>query len=194
VSEDAEWCGQCFAPLVTEPEPEPEPPTATAGEPRPTGKAFWPCPVCDGRNALEADACTTCGTPFAVLMRAQSESRPKVDPRDAVVRSLIFPGFGHHLLGRTMDGVARGVLFGISAGMAVMLAFSGLDSAVVLTVFALFVIEAAGVYAMSAYEARRLASGGDVLVPSRTLMWVLVGVILLSIVALTFAFVSVTGR
>lgn len=200
VSADADWCGQCFASL-REPEPQPEPasePVAATSAERasdsagPKAEAFWPCPVCEGRNPIDADACSTCGTPFATVMRAQTDPRPDVDPGGALLWSLVFPGLGHHKMGRTMDGLARAVLFTVSVGMAIMMVLGGLRNAVTLSVFSLFVLTALGVYGLSAQEARGLSRGGGLLVSSRALMWVLVGVILLSVGALTLAFVTAT--
>lgn len=198
MSADADWCGQCFAPLKG-PEPPPEPaaehaPAPSSGRASDGGdtkaEAFWPCPVCEGRNPIAADVCATCGTPFATVMREQADPRPRVDGGDALRWSLVFPGLGHHRMGRTMDGLARAVLFGVSAGMAVMMVLGGLRGAVTLSVFSLFVLAALAVYGLSAQETRRLLRGGGLLVSSRVLMWVLVGVIFLSVGALTLAFVT----
>jgi hypothetical protein len=60
--------------------------------------------------------------------------------------------------------------------------------------FLLLLVTGLAVYVLSAVEANRLAQGGDVLVPSRTLMWVLVGVIFLTIIILALAVVSATRR
>ena len=197
VAGDAAWCGQCFADLRQPAPPEAEPaaragpagsraaagPTGVASERRP---AFWPCPVCGGENPIDADACTTCGTPFAALMREEPE-RPTVDPRDALAWSLMFPGLGHRKLGFALDGLARGVLFGVAFAMALLVGFAGVRSGPTFGVFALFLLTALAVYVMSAFEAYRIAQGGTQLVSSRALLWVLVVVILASVVMLALA-------
>jgi ribosomal protein L40E len=198
---DAEWCGQCFASLreaPSPPMPDPPAPAATAtGEGaaetdeaarRPAG---WPCAVCGGRNPIESDVCATCGTPFATVMRTDPARRP-VDPQEAVRWSLIFPGLGHRLVGRSMDGLARGALFAISMAMAVLLAFAGSASAATTGVLLLFVFAGLAVYAGSAVEAGRLARGGELIVGSRFLMWILVGMTFLSVGALALAVVGAT--
>lgn len=201
---DATWCGQCYAP-VAEPEPEPElvpapPPPATAAPPRPAAEApvasaepWWPCTVCGGRNPLEADACTTCGTPFAAVMRDEPVREP-VEPRDAVVRSLLFPGLGHRALGYPTEGVARGALFVVSLGMAIMTGLAGSGTGAATAVCWLFVLTAIGTYVLSAVEADRLARGGGVFVAGRVLMWVVVGEVFLAIIVLAISIVSATRR
>ena len=197
VSVTAAWCGQCLARLEA-PEPTPAP-AAAAGGPLTTPAAgaprapFWPCPVCGAENPIELDACETCGTPFAHVMRSEPD-RPKVEPRDALVRSLIFPGLGHQLVGRGMDGMARGVLFALTFGIAILLGLSAGGSAAVAASFALFVLAGVGVYAMSAVEAYRLAEGEDLLVQTQVLVWVLLGVVFLGIGLLAFGVVTATRR
>lgn len=149
--------------------------------------------MCGGRNPIDADTCETCGTPFAALMRDEPERRD-VSPKDAVAWSLLFPGLGHRAVGRTPDGVARGIVFALSFGMALLLGVAGVRSGPAFGVFLLLLVTGLAVYALSALEAYRLASGGDLLVPSRALLWVLVGVIFVSIVMLALAVVSATRR
>ena len=202
VADDAAWCGQCYTDL-REPELRQTAPVgAEAGLPAPPqarvdgaeGPApWWPCRACGGRNPIELDACSTCGTPFAQLMREES-ARPDVAPRDAVAWSLVFPGLGHRLVGRPFDGLARGVLFVVSFVMALLVGFGGVRSGVSFGVFALFLLTALVVYAGTAYEAHRLASGGELLLSSRTLLWVLVGVIMLSVGMLAFAVTTAVRR
>lgn len=200
VSADAQWCGQCFASL-REPAGEPaaaiESPPAneasgtTAGAPRtvPT----WPCPTCGAENAIELDACAVCGTPFAALMR-QDDLPPEVAPKDALAWSLIFPGLGHLKTGHGADGLARGVLFLLLFAMALVTGLSGSSTGSVLGLFAVFMTLALAVYGGSAYEAYRLASGGEPLVTARTLLWVTVGVILVSIVLLAVTVMTAASR
>lgn len=198
VAADATWCGQCFTSLV-EPtlpeEPEPAParaPAPASGEAAPgvgRTEAYWPCGVCGGRNPIEAETCATCGTPFAQVMREAPAART-VDPKDAVTASLVFPGLGHRKVGRGMDGLARGILFGLSFGMALLVGISGTGSSALFMVFVLFLVTALAVYAFSAYEASHLAKGGDVLISSRALLWVLVGLVMLSTLLLAMAVLS----
>lgn len=203
---DAEWCGQCLRSLA-EPEPEPaaaattnarvaergrrEPAEGSAGQgaPAPT----WPCPACGNANALELDVCAVCGTTFASLMR-QDETAPGVHPKDALSASLLFPGLGHRKVGRGLDGLARGVLFGVLAAMAATVYVSGVGSAAGFGVFTLFLGTALLVYFGSAWEAYHMADGGRAIVSSRALLWATVAVILASVMMLALSVVTVSNR
>jgi len=193
---DAQWCGQCFTSLA-EPEPEPEPAavgaTSSAATDRPSRVPTWRCPACEHDNAIELDACVVCGTSFATLMR-QDEERPKVDPKDALAWSLIFPGLGHRKVGRGVDGLARGVLFAVLFSMALLTGLSGVRSGAVFGLFAVFMGLALAVYVGSALEAYRLAEGGEPIVSARALLWVTVGVILLSVVVLAITVATAVRR
>jgi hypothetical protein len=162
-----------------------------SGEPSETAAAFWPCPVCHERNPIAAEVCQTCGTPFAQAMRGGAD-RPQVSARDARTRSLIFPGLGHRAVGMPTDGFVRGVLFVVSLGIAVLAGWGGTGSGALLAIVVVNLSLAVGVYVLSAIEAARLAEGGDLIVPSKTLLWILVGDVFLSIAIVGFAVVSAT--
>jgi hypothetical protein len=201
VAADAEWCGQCFAPLTparVEPDPSTVPAIAeggaveapeTAPVAAPPEAAFWPCSVCGTRNRIEADTCETCGTPFALVMQSVTTREP-VDPHDALMRSLIFPGLGHRMVGRATDGAVRGGVFAVSLAAALIAGLSGVRSAAMLVIVVAFLAIAVAVYVVSALEASQLARGGDLIVSSRTILWVLVGAIFLSVAVAGFAVVS----
>ena len=55
-----------------------------------------------------------------------------------------------------------------------------------------FLLIAVAVYVVAALEASQLARGGDLIVSSRTILWVLVGAIFLSVAVAGFAVVSAT--
>jgi hypothetical protein len=215
VTPDADWCGQCFAPLVgddrltrgREPAvdegashaeasasaPVASPAIAALGSAADRPVPLWPCPVCGHENPVDLDACAVCGTSFATLMRSGERPSP-VDPMRALRRSLIFPGLGHGLVGRSLDGLARGILFVVLAAMAVMVLVAGLTSAVLVTVLALFAGMAVVVYLGSAWEAFRLAAGEPPFVSSRALPWATVAVVMLSVALLTLAIASPSRR
>src|SRR2546423_7233840 len=141
----ADWCGQCLRPLgaslftapegleedqgrqfyMAEPAPAWEGAVAAAAPPMPGATAAsstqslrrptWPCAVCETENPIELDSCAACGAPFSRLFQ-QPESGPHVDPRSAVVRSLLFPGLGQIHCGRTADGVTPAGLYPWAAG------------------------------------------------------------------------------
>ena len=203
---DAEWCGQCFRSLVESP-PAPE----LAAEPAPrhavvaaasaesaTGERLarapvWPCPACGNENPIELDACAVCGTSFATLMR-RDDVPPPVDPTDALKASLLFPGLGHRKVGRSLDGLARGVLFSVLASMAATIFASGVNTSGTIGVFALFLGAALLVYVGSALEAYRLAEGGQPFLSSRALLWATVVVIIGSVLLLAVSVVTVARR
>jgi hypothetical protein len=158
---------------------------------RPT--PFWPCPVCGGKNPIQLDSCATCGTPFAQVMRVPDE-RARIEPREAAIRSLIFPGLGHRAVGRGLDGLARGVLFAVTFGLGASLAVAAAGSGALVAAFILFLLAGIGVYAMSAVEAYGLAQGGNLLVETKVLMWALVGVVFVGVGLLVFGAVSAAHR
>jgi hypothetical protein len=213
------WCGMCFEPVsrvseATPPEPEPvvaelapvadppervespDPPVAAvppAPAPVPV-QAGWPCPICDNRNPIDLDFCSTCGASFASLMR-QETSVVKVDPRAAFRRSLLFPGLGHRMIpGREVDGFARGVLFAMLLIATLMLGLSGTRSGAVLLLFLVYLVASVSVYLLTALEAARLAEGGDPLVSSRALLWATVAILLLSIIVVALVIGTATRR
>jgi hypothetical protein len=206
VSADADWCSQCFTTLAraqgdpaaaTHPAAA-EPSVRTPSGPAPSSAsapapATWPCAVCGTLNPIEDDACTVCGTSFAETMR-RDERRPKVDPVTAFRWSLVYPGLGHAKLGRSADGLARGVLFGVLLTMAVVLGTSGVRSGIVAVIFWLFVVLALGVYLFTALEARRLADGGEPLIGARVFLWTTVGLIMVSLTVLAFSVMGSVRR
>jgi ribosomal protein L40E len=194
VSEDAEWCGQCFTSLRAKTsDPEPAGTLAPIAEPaKAGGGATWPCPACGESNPIELDACRVCGTPFAQLFREPTVP-PTISPRDAFLWSLTFPGVGHAKAGRTGDGVARATLFVLAFGLTLVIAFSGATGPLRAVVI-LLLVSSLTVYLGSAYEAYRIADGGDPLVSSRALLWTTVVFVMLSIGLLTASVFTAGAR
>jgi hypothetical protein len=204
VSADAEWCGQCFASLrAVTPEP------AAAAVPQAGGaqdrveegpgkreepaKLTWPCPTCGSQNDIALDACHVCGTSFGQLLR-EERTAPTVSPRDAFLWSLTFPGVGHAKAGRAPDGIARGTLFVLSFGLALVIVVSGVSSPPVFGVVVLLLGSAMVLYLGSAAEAYRIAGGGSPFVSSRALLWATVALIMLSVSLLAVSVVTVNSR
>ena len=191
MSDDAEWCGQCFTSL-REPEPEPEPvpaepprPTQAAAPAPPREAAFWPCTVCGAENPIASDVCATCGTPFATVMRGIS--RAAVDPGHARTRSLLFPGAGHAALGYPVDGFARGAVFALSLGVAIFLLLTVPHSALMLFAIGSLLACAVGIYILSLAETKQLSQGGALLVSSKLLLWGSVGLMFLIVAAIALS-------
>lgn len=201
---DAEWCGQCFtalppvggAPQVTTTEertPPPPPVPTPSNEADAADKPLtWPCPTCGTENPIALDACSVCGTSFAALMRSD-EKPAQVEPRDALVASLIFPGLGQRKLGRPLDGFARGTLFVILCTLALILAFAN-GSGVLKAMFALYLLLALAVYLGTAYDAYRMAEGAQPLVSTRNLLWASAVIVIVSVFILALSVVTVAKR
>jgi ribosomal protein L40E len=198
VSADADWCGQCFTPLrapVPDPTPDRTQEPALAGPAERTGvaAATWPCPTCGAENPIELDLCGVCGTSFGQLLR-QEEASPTVSPRDAFLWSLTFPGVGHAKAGRAPDGIARGTLFVLTFGLALVIVLSGVSTTPVFGVVVLLMGSALVLYLGSAAEAYRIAGGGSPFVSARALLWATVGLIMLSVALLAMSVVTVNSR
>ena len=200
MSADAEWCGQCFTSLrkiAPEPEPAAAPvltrPSGGPGAAEDVRAATWPCPTCGSLNPLELDVCTVCGTSFAQLLR-QDEPLPTVSPRDAFLWSLTFPGVGHAKAGRAPDGIARGTLFVLTFGLALVIVLSGVSSPPVFAVVALLLCSAITIYLGSAAEAYRIADGGTTFVSSRALLWATVALIMIAVSLLALSVITVNSR
>jgi hypothetical protein len=208
VSEDAEWCGQCFTNLRT-PDPPPAPaavpapaePTPPAGSATPEAEsgaaerpagAFWPCPVCGTNNPIVLEACEVCVTPFASVMSC--ETRRDADPDAAFRRSLLFPGLGHAMLGYPLDGFARGAVFSLAVLVAILLPLSVPSTALTILAVVLSVAAAGGIYALSAVEVKRLGERRALMVESRFLLWGAVGLMMLTVGAFALSVASETRR
>ena len=164
--------------------------TATTDAGGPVTPGTWTCPNCGEVNPLDEDHCLVCGTAFLSLF--QHADRPDVSRHDAIARSLLYPGLGHALLGRSADGLARGVLFTWALGTVLLLLLSLGDRAagLVLGMTGVYLIVALGIYVLSALEAGQLADGGRLFVSSRGLAWFSAGLV---IITLLLAFLLITA-
>ena len=137
---DAEWCGQCYQPLLEVP---------AAGESTPVPS--WTCPVCATENSYDVDVCEVCGTS---LYAAFEESPSAATPRDALVAALV-PGLGMARAGMAGEGLIAGILiaFAILGGGLILL--SG-DPLALVTVLGGLVL-----WAASARDAFVVASEGS---------------------------------
>jgi hypothetical protein len=198
VSADADWCGQCFTSLRPPSDPAPDPTPAAPVLARPAERAdgavpTWPCPTCGTQNPLELDLCSVCGTSFGQLLREEAAGTT-VSPRDAFLWSLTFPGVGHAKAGRTPDGIARGTLFTLTFGLALVIVTSGVSTPPVFGVVILLLGSALVLYLGSAAEAYRVASGGSPFVSARALLWATVALIMISVALLAMSVVTVNAR
>ncbi len=142
---------------------------------------------------MELDACAVCGTPFGALFK-QDEKGKKVDPKDAMVASLVFPGLGHRMLGRSADALARGVLFGMTTTMTVVILFSGVKPGPLVGVLLVYGGAMVAIYVGSAFEAFRMAQGAGPFVSARALLWATVGLLGTSMLMVAIVLGTATSR
>jgi len=134
--------------------------------------------------------CAVCGTSFAQLLR-RDEPGPTISPRDAFLWSLTFPGVGHAKAGRGADGIARGTLFVLTFGLALVIVLSGVATAPVFAVVVLLLGAAMAIYLGSAAEAYRIAGGGAPFLSARALLWATVVLIMIAVSLLAMSVVTV---
>jgi hypothetical protein len=122
----------------------------------------WDCPSCGRENPMAASVCAACQTPFASLLsRQEAEAAPKLEPKQALLRSLLLTGLGHMSMGLAADGIARLVLFLWATGLGVVMLMSPSNSGPILTVGGLFVVSAIAIWAVTALDAQRVAKGDE---------------------------------
>jgi hypothetical protein len=143
----------------------------------------WRCPSCGRANPIDERVCAWCGTPFAHLLRDPEVQRStSVTPAAAVMRSLVLPGLGHWSLGRRADALSRFVISAWSLGAALMILTTGASSRGPLALVTVFLLALGALWASSALDAYRIASGLDPIVSQRMLLWGSAGLVLFSVV------------
>ena len=212
-SADAEWCGQCFAPLDRVGAPAeargrraavPGRDRGAEGDPRHAGGSIeveggtlaWTCPACETRNPIEANECSVCGTPFGRLL-AEPTTAPEIEPQTAAVWSMLWPGLGHWKLGRRTDAVARIVIFGWAFGALLVVLVSRFGKGGLGPTFPLFILFLGAslmIYVVSALDAYRLAAGDTPVMSSRALLWTSAGLVFLSVLIATFVTLPAARR
>jgi hypothetical protein len=221
VGQDAQWCGQCLAPLgptveeaparssAAAPERGAAPDTAPAapgvserstarrtGPIRPAGgSVVWECPTCQTENPIDAVACRGCGTPFARLLE-EERRRPEIEPGRATRLSMLFPGLGHAAAGRGAEGVARAVVFAyaLATVVTVLVMRAGEGFGPFLPLLLISAAAGIGLYTVTALDAGRLVRGQDAIVSTRALLYGAVGLILLTVVVLLVIGTRIGGR
>lgn len=191
--EDAEWCGQCYQPLKEKPPPsdgpvEVEPSGAEAADlsSDTTSGSMWACALCGERNPLELDVCSVCGTS---LFAAYEEPAPEIDPRDALVASVV-PGLGMARAGMGGEGLIAGILtaFSVLGGVAIVASGEPLAAVIVVCGLALWAVAARDAFVV-ARDGRRAAW-----LQPRTLTIVAVVILLVTALALLRAVPSGNGE
>lgn len=211
--ETADWCGQCYAPLARATDQAPAPATAPApeqavaegvgvgvggaeaGDPvaegfrRRGGTVEWECPACGAWSTMETLACGVCETPLSArwLHTDPDDGVPATGRLDepwtlAFALSAVVPGAGHIGLRHYGSGLARAVLFAVwlMGGVALLLAGGALAGAPLL-------LGAAVLWAGSLLDIAALRAGRREVLGGRSLLWVVVAVLLLSMVSVVAA-------
>jgi hypothetical protein len=176
--------------------PDPSPPGTVPSPPRVPGEGFgmrgsgvvWTCPTCGTDNALEAEQCAACGTPFGKLFQRAAPG-PKIGPERAAGLSLLFPGLGHVVAGRVAEGVARAVVFAyaVATGISVLVARSGLGLGPFLPLMLLGFAAAAFLYGATAMDAGRVVRGRPPVLTTRMLLYGATTLMLITVAVLVIA-------
>lgn len=201
-ADSADWCTQCYA-VLAPPVPPPERVTSAAPAAEPSGEGDgaghpaaegfrrrgatieWQCPACQQWSSVESLQCTACATPLAARWRLPDERPAGLERRfdepwtAALALSAVVPGAGHIGLGRFGSGLARAVLFAVwlVGGVALWRTGGGLAGGPML-------VGAALLWAGSIADLRALKAGRGELLGGRALLWLVVGVLGLSILGM----------
>jgi hypothetical protein len=126
-----------------------------------------------------------CGTPFSRLFEGESTG-PQVNPGRAVGLSLLFPGAGHLVLGRTAEGVARAVVFGYALAIVVSILVARVGGGIgpFLPLLLVSAVAGVGLYAVTAVDAGRIARGERPVLATRALLYGAVGLMLMTVAVL----------
>jgi hypothetical protein len=202
--EGAAWCSQCYLSQLTPrlgpaaqiaestlpvgllPLPPPAPGPAPATPMAAGGGRFressagleWACVACDEWNLLDRIECTMCGAHFGRLIASATPLRPTVTPGVLVAGSMVMPGLGHLLLGLRGQAFTRMVLGAIwgAGGLSLLLKARSRGQSLLPAIPLLvgWVVLAI----VSANDAHvEGGSDGRVVLGSRTLLWLVVGVL-----------------
>jgi hypothetical protein len=192
--EEAAWCGQCYT-TFGQPEPEPDPaPQQEEGSPAPavdptTASGFrkrgdvveWQCLRCDAYTSVDELTCGVCGTPLAARYEMDTPE-PEHNWSAALALSVVAPGAGHLAVSRYGAGAGRLLLFTVWLLGGVLLTATG--GAGAWPAAAPLYLGAAAVWAGSLLDIYQLQHGNRELLAGRVLLWMVVGVIVLSMVGM----------
>ncbi len=121
----------------------------------PTGRLIQRCNYCDAVNPIEANECSVCGADFLAVLREPEKER-RVEPTKALIWGLI-PGGGFLAMGKRARFVGHLAL--VLWLLALSLMLFKLSPGTLFLFKASFAFMAAGVWAASAIDANRRASG-----------------------------------
>lgn len=141
----------------------------------------WVCPSCTTENPVKESLCKVCGASFfEAFVAATPEEVPPRDPSAAALLSIV-PGVGHFYIKRVGEGVTR-LLLAFWWWTYVILVPS--PTAAMLGVRVAFGMAAAGLTAVSMYDAYRSATDrfAQPALDRRVIMWTSMALGLLMIV------------
>ncbi|MFN2594295.1 MAG: zinc finger protein [Actinomycetota bacterium] len=150
----------------------------------------WTCSACGSNNSLELPVCSVCGASFKATVEPESQA-PERDANKTALVSLVYPGAGFAYLGRWPEAIGRGVVgtFALAVALiAAIIGHGGTAAAITVTYgFAAF-----GLWTVSSHDAFRAAQGQDamVILKPRTLLYVLLGLLVLFLVLLMGSVIS----
>jgi hypothetical protein len=155
----------------------------------------WSCRTCAEWNPLERVTCRVCASPFGTDPAATAAAPvADVPPALLAAASVVAPGAGHVLLGRTAEGVARLLLALVWALGGIVLLQGALDSGrpplpALPLLFGWFLL------AVACTNDAMVLGGvkGQVLLGPRVLLWLVVGVVGLTAVGALVGVLAVTG-
>lgn len=150
----------------------------------------WPCPACERENPVGRDDCAGCGTPFAARLR---EAPPVTETRvtvAALLASVLVPGMGHVAVGQRATGIGRAglALVWLLGGVALLVRGPSAAAAA-----APLLIGALAIWALSILDLIALGNGGQPLLRGRLLLWLVVGVLGLTLLGGVAALGTVAG-
>ncbi|MFT4744841.1 MAG: hypothetical protein ACI9AD_000689 [Nitriliruptoraceae bacterium] len=134
--------------------------------------------MCNEWNPLDRLECTMCAAPFGRLIVSATPPRPTVAPGVLVAGSMVMPGLGHLLLGLRGQAFTRmvlGVIWGAGGLSLLVQARSSGQSLVPAIPLLVGWLVLAIVSANDSHVEG--GSDGRVVLSSRTLLWLVVGVL-----------------
>lgn len=144
----------------------------------------WVCAACGSANPIDLPICSVCGSSFKATVEPETVL-PERDPNMTTLVALVYPGAGFAYLGRWPEAIGRGVVATFTIAIALIAALVGHGSSATFIAIA-YGLAAFGLWAASAHDAYRVAQHQEALVilKPRTLLYVLLGLLVLFLVIL----------
>lgn len=190
---EAAWCGQCYSPFdaparVDEAvlEAAADVLAAATAPDADSAPGEWLCRLCDTANAVADSVCASCGVSIFDSIAPKQSEAPAAD--DVLRRGAWFPGLGYGLVGQSAIGVVVALLAIAAGGTGLSMALSGAPAGIILVAICI------GIWAVSAFDAYRVAQGAQMILTPRALSVVGGVVVLIILVTVAQAFSTVNNR